>query len=195
VGRRLPGYPLGSDTSCTPARVLWRWDNVMASSALRMRREITLHAGGRSKRNSSAFLNEAPSPDQSGVRAQLQAHEGGMGATSLSRAKLSNWPSAGAGWDGRLQAGAQTGPCGNAGERPWIGGGTFPRADRGRLAKGMVASISAKKSSIVSSIIVRPRRMVASCCRATNEDEGAAAPRRLPAQCVSATLSKKRQCL
>src|SRR5258705_10308456 len=84
------------DTSATPARVLSRWDNVMASSALRsalrstacmqavdLKTKFHLRSTGR-RRRSVGKCGAIPGPLRSG-----------RGGTSLSG--LSDWPSAGAG--------------------------------------------------------------------------------------------------
>ena len=164
--------PWVHDTSATPARVLWRWDNVMASSALRsalrstacmqavdLKTKLLLRLTGR-RRRSVGSCGATPGPRRFG-----------MGATSLSG--LSNWPSAGAGgmaassWRARRT-------CGTA----WAKALRWDIPQSRSLAdwrRNMVASSSATSQSIVSSIIVRPRRIAGiACCRATNEDEGAA---------------------
>ena len=84
------------ETSATPARVLWRWDSVMASSALRsalrftacmqavnLKTKLRLRSTGR-RRRSVGNCGATPGLPRSG-----------RGATSLSG--LSNWPSAGDG--------------------------------------------------------------------------------------------------
>ena len=88
--------PWVHETSATPARVLWRWDNVMASSALRsalrstacmqavnLKTKLRLRLTGR-RRRSVGSCGATPGRPRSGP-----------GATSLSG--LSNWPSAGDG--------------------------------------------------------------------------------------------------
>ena len=88
--------PWVHDTSATPARVLWRWDNVMASSALKsalrstgcmqpvdLKTKLRLRLTGR-RRRSVGNCGATPGLPRSGP-----------GATSLSG--LSNWPSAGDG--------------------------------------------------------------------------------------------------
>ena len=82
------------DTSATPARVSWRWDNVMASSALKsalrftacmqavnLKTKLLLRSAGR-RRRSVGNCGATPGPRRFG-----------RGVTSLSG--LSNWPSAG----------------------------------------------------------------------------------------------------
>src|SRR5438034_8309713 len=84
------------DTSATSARVLWRWDNVMASSALKsalrftacmqavnLKTKLRLRSTGRHRR-SAGSCGAIPGLPRSGP-----------GATSLSG--LSNWPSVGDG--------------------------------------------------------------------------------------------------
>src|SRR3977135_567630 len=88
--------PWVHDTSATPARVLWRWDNVMASSALKsalrstactqavdLKTKLLLRLSGR-RRRSVGNCGATPGLPRSG-----------WGARSLSGP--SNWPSAGAG--------------------------------------------------------------------------------------------------
>src|SRR5437867_482699 len=88
--------PWAHDTSATPARVLWRWDNVMASSALKsalrftacmqavnLKTKLRLRSTGRHRR-SAGSCGAIPGLPRSGP-----------GATSLSG--LSNWPSVGDG--------------------------------------------------------------------------------------------------
>ena len=94
----------------------------------------------------------------------------GWGATSLSGP--SNWPSAGAGGMAASSWRASR-TCGTA----WAKALRWDIPQSRSLADwrwNMVASSSAMSQSIVSSIIVRPRRITGiACCRATNEDEGA----------------------
>src|ERR1700677_970391 len=86
--------PWVHDTSATPARVLWRWDNVMASSALKsalrftacmqavnLKTQLLLRSAGRHRR-SVGNCDATPDPRRFG-----------RAVTSLSG--LSNWPSAG----------------------------------------------------------------------------------------------------
>src|SRR4030088_454851 len=159
------------DTSATPARVLWRWDNVMASSALKsalrstactqavdLKTKLLLRLSGR-RRRSVGNCGATPGLPRSG-----------WGATSLSGP--SNWPSAGAGGMAASSWRASR-TCGTA----WAKALRWDIPQSRSLADwrwNMVASSSAMSQSIVSSIIVRPRRITGiACCRATNEDEGA----------------------
>src|SRR5712675_2823251 len=86
--------PWVHETSATPARVLWRWDNVMASSALRselrftacmqavnLKTKLRRHSIGRRQRSVG---------NCGGI---LGAPRSGWGVTSLSGP--TNWPSAG----------------------------------------------------------------------------------------------------
>ena len=169
-GRGVLDAPWVHDTSATPARVLWRWDNVMASSALRsalrftacmqavdLKTKLRLRLTGR-RRRSVGSCSATPGLPRSG-----------RAATSLSG--LSNWPNVG---DGRMAASSwrASRTCGTAWAKAlrW----DIPRSRS--LADwrwNMVASSSATSQSIVSSIIVRPRRITGiACCRATNSDEG-----------------------
>src|SRR6202047_2258028 len=99
---RLKGNPWVHDTSATPARVVWRWDKVMASSALKsalrytacmqavyLKTKLLLRLAGRRQRSVGNW-SATPGPPRSG-----------RGATSLSGP--SNWRSAGAG-AGRMAA-------------------------------------------------------------------------------------------
>src|ERR1700716_2492535 len=161
--------PWVHDTSATPARVLWRWDNVMASSALKsalrstactqavdLKTKLLLRLSGR---RSVGNCGATPGLPRSG-----------WGATSLSGP--SNWPSAGAGGMAASSWRASR-TCGTA----WAKALRWDIPQSRSLADwrwNMVASSSAMSQSIVSSIIVRPRRITGiACCRATNEDEGA----------------------
>ena len=157
----------------------------MASSALRsalrstacmqavdLKTKLLLRLTGR-RRRSVGSCGATPGPRRFG-----------MGATSLSG--LSNWPSAGAGgmaassWRARRT-------CGTA----WAKALRWDIPQSRSLAdwrRNMVASSSATSQSIVSSIIVRPRRIAGiACCRATNEDEGAAGTRRQPRRLYQTT--------
>ena len=88
--------PWVHDTSATPARVLWRWDNVMASSALKsalrytacmqavyLKTKLRLRSTGRRQR-SVGNCGATPGRPRSG-------------RVAMSLSGLSNWPSAGAG--------------------------------------------------------------------------------------------------
>jgi hypothetical protein len=164
--------PWVHDTSATPVRVLWRWDNVMASSALRsalrstacmqvadLKKVLHLHLTGLRRRSVG---NCGATPSLPGP---------GRVATNLSG--LIIWPSAdGGGMTASSWRARRT--CGTAWAKAlrW----DIPRSRS--LADwrwNMVASSSAMSQSIVSSIIVRLRRITGiACCRATNSDEGAA---------------------
>ena len=104
----------------------------------------------------------------------------GRGATSLSG--LSNWPNAG---DGGMAASSwrASRTCGTA----WAIALRWDIPQSRSLADwrwNMVVSSSAMSQSIVSSIIVRLRRIAGiACCRAANEDEGAR-PGRSPASLI-----------
>src|ERR1700681_498205 len=99
------------DTSATPARVLWRWDNVMASSALRsaLRSTACMQAVDlKTKLHLRSTAHRRGSVGSCGAMpGQLRS---GWGATSPSG--LSDWLSAGAGgmaassWRGRPTCGA-----------------------------------------------------------------------------------------
>ena len=164
--------PWVHDTSATPARVLWRWDNVMASSALRsalrstgcmqpvdLKTKLRLRLTGRRRR----------SVENCGATRSLP--RSGRAATSLSGP--SNWPSAGGGGIAATSWRASR-TCGTA----WAKALRWDIPQSRSLADwrwNMVASSSAMSQSIVSSIIVRPRRITGiACCRATNSDGGAA---------------------
>src|SRR6202048_670248 len=179
VGRRLSNndalwlwVPWVHDTSATPARVLWRWDNVMASSALRsglrstacmqavdLKTKLHLRLTGRHRR----------SVENCGVTRSLP--RSGPAATSLSGP--SNWPSAGGGGIAATSWHASR-TCGTAWAKALRWDIPQSRSLAGWRAN-MVVSSSAMSQSIVSSIIVRPRRITGTaCCRAINSDEGAA---------------------
>src|SRR5258705_13788916 len=94
-GRGVLDTPWVHDKRATPDRVLWRWDNVMASSALRsalrstacmqavdLKTKLHLRSTGR-RRRSIGNCGAIPGPLRSG-----------RGVTSLSG--LSDWPSGGA---------------------------------------------------------------------------------------------------
>ena len=145
----------------------------MASSALRsalrstacmqavdLKTKLLLRLTGR-RRRSVGSCGATPGP-----------RKFGQGATSLSG--LSNWPSAG---DGGMAASSWRArrTC----ETAWAKALRWDIPRSRSLADwraNMVASSSATSQSIVSSIIVRPRRITGiACCRAINSDEGAAA--------------------
>src|SRR3984893_12956497 len=171
---RLKGNPWVHDTSATPARVLWRWDNVMASSALRsglrstacmqavdLKTKLHLRLTGRHRR----------SVENCGVTRSLP--RSGPAARSLSGP--SNWPSAGGGGIAATSWHASR-TCGTAWAKALRWDIPQSRSLAGWRAN-MVVSSSAMSQSIVSSIIVRPRRITGTaCCRAINSDEGAADP-------------------
>ena len=169
-GHGVLDAPWVHDTSATPARVLWRWDNVMASSALKsalrftacmqavnLKTKLLLRLAGRRRRSVG------------NCGATLSRPRFGRGVTSLSG--LSNWPSAGGSGmaDSNWHA-SRT--CGTA----WAKALRWDIPQSRSLADwrwNRVASSSAMSQSIVSSIIVRPRRIPGiACCRARNEDEG-----------------------
>src|ERR1700704_1850680 len=142
--------PWVHDTSATPARVLWRWDNVMASSALKsalrstactqavdLKTKLLLRLSGR-RRRSVENCGATPGLPRSG-----------WGATSLSGP--SNWPSAGAGGMAASSWRASR-TCGTA----WAKALRWDIPQSRSLADwrwNMVASSSAMSQSIVSSII------------------------------------------
>jgi hypothetical protein len=169
-GLPLLDTPWVHDTSATPARVLWRWDNVMASSALRsalrstacmqavdLKTKLHLRSTGR-RRRSVGNCGAIPGLPRFG-----------RGVTSLSG--LSDWPSAGAGGMAASSWRASR-TCGIA----WAIALRWDIPQSRSLADwraNMVVSSSAMSQSIVSSIIVRLRRIAGiACCRAANEDEG-----------------------
>src|ERR1700716_610879 len=129
-----------------------------------------LHAGGRSQNEIASALERAPSTISRELRRNSRPTKVWMGATSLSGP--SNWPSAGAGGMAASSWRASR-TCGTA----WAKALRWDIPQSRSLADwrwNMVASSSAMSQSIVSSIIVRPRRITGiACCRATNEDEGA----------------------
>ena len=162
--------PWVHDTSATPARVLWRWDNVMASSASKselrstacmqavdLKTKLLLRSTGR-RRRSVGNCGATPGQPRSG-----------RGATSLSGP--SNWPNADAGGMAASSWRASR-TCGTA----WAIALRWDIPPSRSLADwrwNMVASSSATSQSIVSSIIVQLRRIAGIvCCRAANEDEG-----------------------
>src|SRR5712664_4095969 len=169
-GRSVLDTPWVHETSAAPARVLWRWDNVMASSALRsalrstgcmqpvdLKTKLRLRLTERHRR-SVGNCGAIPGQPRSGP-----------GATSLSG--LSNWPSAGD--DGMA---ASNWHASRTCETAWAIALRWDIPQSRSLADwrwNMVVSSSAMSQSIVSSIIVRLRRITGiACCRATNEDEG-----------------------
>ena len=159
-------------TSATPARVLWRWDNVMASSASMSGLRfidcvwpVDLCKRSRASSNGTyrrSVVNCGATPSLPGP---------GRVATILSG--RINWPSAG---DSGMAASSWRArrTCATA----WAKALRWDIPQSRSLADwrwSMVASSSAMSQSIVSSIIVRPRRITGiACCRATNSDEGAA---------------------
>ncbi|MEH2611405.1 hypothetical protein V1293_003694 [Bradyrhizobium sp. AZCC 1693] len=170
TGGGILDAPWAHDTSATPARVLWRWDNVMASSALKsalrftacmqavnLKTKLRLRSTGRHRR-SAGSCGAIPGLPRSGP-----------GATSLSG--LSNWPSVG---DGGMAASSWR--ASRTCETAWANALRWDIPQSRSLAGwrwNMVASSSAMSQSIVSSIIVPLRRIAGTaCCRAANEDEG-----------------------
>jgi hypothetical protein len=169
-GRGVLDTPWAHDTSATPARVLRRWDNVMASSALKselrstgcmqpvdLKTKLRLRLTGR-RRRSVGSCGATPGLPRFG-----------RVATNLSG--RSNWPSAG---DSGMAASSwrASRTCGTA----WAKALRWDIPQSRSLAGwrwNMVASSSAMSQSIVSSIIVPLRRIAGiACCRARNEDEG-----------------------
>ena len=123
-----PAYwmPWVHDTSATPARVLWRWDNVMASSALRsalrftacmqavnLKTKLRQRLTGRRRRSVVNFGATPGLPRSGRVTTSLSGLSNGGAPATV------GWP---------LQAGAPAGPAKQRGQRPCDG--TFPRADR-----------------------------------------------------------------
>ncbi len=168
--RSVLDTPWVHDTSATPARVLWRWDNVMASSASKselrstacmqavdLKTKLLLRSTGRHRRSVG---NCGATPGQP---------RSGRGATSLSGP--SNWPNADAGGMAASSWRASR-TCGTA----WAIALRWDIPPSRSLADwrwNMVASSSATSQSIVSSIIVQLKRIAGIvCCRAANEDEG-----------------------
>src|SRR5216683_7383690 len=118
--------PWVHDTSATPARVLWRWDNVMASSALRselrftacmqavnLKTKLRRHSIGRRQRSVG---------NCGGI---LGAPRSGWGVRACPGPPIGRAPAA-MGWP--LQTGTPAGPAETRGQKPCDG--TFPRADR-----------------------------------------------------------------
>ena len=114
------------DTSATPARVLWRWDNVMASSALRSALRSTACMQAVNLKTKLRLRSTGAVDDQSGTAAQLPAYQGLDGGLRACPGSAIGRAPAAVGWP--LQAGAPAGPAQLRGQRPCDG--TFPRADR-----------------------------------------------------------------
>jgi hypothetical protein len=157
--------------------VLWRWDNVMASSALKsalrytacmqavyLKIKLPLHSAGRRRRSIGNL---------SATRGRPR-----LGPAVTNRSGPSNWPSGGGGgivassWRA-----SQTCKATSAKALRWD-------IRRSRSLAGwrwsMVASSSAMSQSIVSSIIVRPRRITGIvCCRVTRNARAPAPGRQL----------------
>src|ERR1700730_1159475 len=116
--------PWVHDTSATPARVLWRWENVMASSALKsaLRSTACMQAVDL-KTILHLRLTERRRRSVGNCSPALQGLDGGLRAcpgSAIGRASATlGWP---------LQAGAPDGPAELRGKTPCDG--TFPGADR-----------------------------------------------------------------
>src|SRR5216683_2233348 len=169
-GHSVLDTPWVHETSATPARVLWRWDNVMTSSVLRsalrstacmqavdLKTKLHLRSSGRRRRSVG---------NCGAIPGQLRS---GRGVTSLSGP--SDWPGVGAG--GMVASSWRASrTCGTA----WAIALRWDIPQSRSLADwrwNMVVSSSAMSQSIVSSIIVRLRRIAGiACCRAANEDGG-----------------------
>src|SRR5438132_12615119 len=117
--------PWAHDTSATSARVLWRWDNVMASSALKSALRFTACMQAVNLKT-KLRLRSTGRHRQPGAAAQFPAYQGlGRGLRACPGSAIGR-ASATVGWP--LQAGAPAGPAKPRGQTPCDG--TFPRADR-----------------------------------------------------------------
>src|ERR1700735_4965483 len=86
--------PWAPDTSATPARVLWRWDNVMASSALRSALRFTVYMQAvnlKTKLRLRSLGRHRPSVVNFGATPGLPR----SGGAAMSLSGRSNWPNAG----------------------------------------------------------------------------------------------------
>jgi IS30 family transposase len=129
----------------------------------------SLHAGSRSQNEIASALDRAPSTISRELRRNSRPTKAWMGLRACPGPAIGERRRR---WEGRFKLARQP-DLRNCGSKS-LAMGHSPVQIAGRLALKHVASSSAMSQSIVSSIIVRPRRIPGiACCRATNEDEGA----------------------